>query len=57
MGEQNNIRAEVDTSLAFQAIESAGMGMWQLNLAEQRVLMSDRLYDLMGIAKDSDVFS
>jgi len=48
----NNERIRIDEGLAFQAVESANMGLWQLELETQSVIMSDRLYDIMGISKD-----
>ena len=55
MGDETTKRS-IDKSLAFQAVESAGMGIWQLDLESQKVLMSDRLYDITGVPRDRVVY-
>ena len=52
MSEQNNKRISIDKSLAFQAVEGANMGLWQLDLENTEVVMSDKLYDLMGVPRE-----
>jgi len=47
--QQENKRTEIDTTIAYQAVESANIGLWQLDLATQEVIMSDTLYDILGL--------
>ena len=55
MGEQKKTYREIDKSLAFQAVESAGMGIWQLDLETEHIIMSDRLYDIIGVERGREI--
>jgi len=49
---EEEIRSEIDTGIAFNAVESANIGLWQIKLETQDVILSDRLYDIIGFPKD-----
>ena len=49
MDEHNNIPRGIDESLAFQTVESAGMGIWQIDMRKKEFLLSNRFYDLVGL--------
>jgi len=55
MGEQERKTVGIDKSLAFQAVESAGMGIWQLDLETEHIIMSDRLYDIIGVERGREI--
>ena len=51
MSTKNEVAKTIDESIAFQAAVSANIGLWQLDLEAQEVIISNTLYDLMGLAR------
>ena len=38
--------------LIEQAVEGAGMGLWEMQIKAQKSIWNDRIYDIMGLPKD-----